>query len=116
MIAALMIMLGQPTTHLEQKRGGIPCKEQRDLEPPTQPDAIELEISGDSKTEIDWISGRAKQNGSRCNERCPGTTEGLVVQRRRCAQRGRRLGGTHLPVAQQRSRRLEGGEGQTRGM
>ena len=65
-IVALTKMMRQPTAHSEKKPGGIPSKEPKHLdpmlsEPPTNSEGIGLEIIGDSKTVVDWISGNAKQ-------------------------------------------------------
>ena len=63
---SLLKMMRQPTAHSVRKSGGIPSKGPRDLgplvlDPPTNTEGIELEIRSDSKTVVEWISGKAKQ-------------------------------------------------------
>ena len=69
MITAVTKMMRQPTAHLEKKPGGIPSKEPRDLDPMvlgpwTNIEGIEMEIRDDSKTVVEWINGKAKQQTS----------------------------------------------------
>ena len=65
-IVALLKMTRQHTKHLLKKNAGVPSTKPWDLDPmvldaPGKGEGIQVEISCDSKTVVDWISGKARQ-------------------------------------------------------
>ena len=101
-IIALLKMSRQPATHLMKQRHRCTKQNPRELDPvafedPSKGDGIQLEITGDSKTVVEWINDKAKQ----------GSTGGAVgnvrrqlrefwVPDRRIEKKRGRLGSAHI--------------------
>ena len=83
-------MTRQPAKHLV-----------REVEAPGKGEGIQLQISGDSNTVVDWINGMARQRSAwESVGEVQKTTAGMVEQDHHVEMKGGRLGDSHLSRAQ----------------